>query len=89
MLILTSGQVFHALKTVSLLVTASGIIGATKIRPNFKNNCNAQTKKKTIQQENGDDVYEQTNEQIRIWGIQKHNVQEMEHTGIVLLEVQK
>lgn len=30
MLILTSGQVFHALKTVSLLVTASGIIGATK-----------------------------------------------------------
>lgn len=47
MLILTSGQVFHALKTVSLLVTASGIIGATKIRPNFKNNCNAQTKKKT------------------------------------------
>lgn len=46
MLILTSGQVFHALKTVSLLVTASGIIGATKIRPNFKNNCNAQTKKK-------------------------------------------
>lgn len=46
MLILTSGQVFHALKTVSLLVTASGIIGATKVRPNFKNNCNAQTKKK-------------------------------------------
>lgn len=46
MLILTSGQVFHALKTVSLLVTASGIIGATKPRPNFKNNCNAQTKKK-------------------------------------------
>lgn len=25
--------------------------------------------KKKIQQENGDDVYEQTNEQIRIWGI--------------------
>lgn len=48
MLILTSGQVFHALKTVSLLVTASGIIGATKIWPNFKNNCNAQTKKKNF-----------------------------------------
>lgn len=45
--------------------------------------------KKKIQLENGDDVYEQTNEQIRIWGILKHNVQEMEHTGIVLLEVQK
>lgn len=38
MLILTSGQVFHALKTVSLLVTASGIVGATKPQPNFKNN---------------------------------------------------
>lgn len=46
-------------------------------------------KKKNIQQENGDDVCEQTNKQIRIWGIQKHNVQEMEHTGIVLQEVQK
>lgn len=36
MLILTSGQVFHALNTVSSLVTARGIMSAAKPRPNFK-----------------------------------------------------
>lgn len=64
MLILTSRQVFHALKTVSLLVTARGIISAAKPRPNIKNNL-----KKKCSAENGKLVCRQTNGRIRNWGI--------------------